>query len=175
MEDRPDPLHDSPSYLVFELVRLIRRTSAELFPGERLRLPHLLVLSCVARLGPLSQREVSEYLRMDAGDIVGLVDALEDAGHVRRRRDPGDRRRYALEATEDGRLFLAQSRDGRDRLNDLLFAPLAPHELDQFKALVLRVLAQHDERFTAPPGAASGAASAQRTEIAAPARRRASS
>lgn len=151
MEHRPDPLHESPAYLLFEMVRLARRTATRMCPG-RLRLPHLLVLSCVARLGPLSQREVAERLRMDPGDLVGIVDALEEAGHVERRRDPDDRRRYALEATEDGRLFLGRSLDDRTRLNEALFEPLSPGEIRLFKELMLRILAHHDERFTAADG-----------------------
>lgn len=151
MEHRPDPLHESPTYLLFEMVRLVRRTATRMYPGQ-LRLPHLLVLSCAARLGPLSQREVAERLRMDPGDLVGIVDALEEAGHVERRRDPDDRRRYALEATEDGRLFLGRSLDDRTRLNERLFEPLAPGEIRLFRELMLRVLAHHDERFTVPDG-----------------------
>ncbi|WP_067468372.1 MarR family winged helix-turn-helix transcriptional regulator [Actinomadura macra] len=147
MQEQPDPLRDSPSYLLFELLRLARRTSARTFPGERVRLPHLMVLDCVARLGPLSQREVSEHLRIDAGDMVGMIDALEEAGYVERRRDAGDRRRYALDVTEAGRLFLGASHERRNRLDDLLFEPLALGELAQFKDLMLRVLAHHDPRF----------------------------
>lgn len=154
MHDRRDPLRESPSYLLFELVRLVRRASVEMFPDDRLRLPHIQVLSCVARLGPLSQREVSEHLRIDAGDLVGIVDALEEAGHLQRRRDPEDRRRYALDVTEDGLLFLGRSHERRSRLNQVLFEPLAPDELEQFKEMMLRVLARHDPRFApacAPP------------------------
>ncbi|WP_433479454.1 MarR family winged helix-turn-helix transcriptional regulator [Spirillospora sp. CA-142024] len=150
MEDRPDPLYDSPTYLMFETVRLVRRTAAQMFPGQP-RMPQLLVLWCVARHGPLSQREVAERLRMDAGDLVGIVDALEDAGHVRRRRDPDDRRRYALEATEDGRLSLGEGLDARLRLNEILFEPLSPEERLLFRDMLLRVLAHHDERFTEEP------------------------
>ncbi|WP_242909858.1 MarR family winged helix-turn-helix transcriptional regulator [Actinomadura terrae] len=153
MQDQPDPLRESPSYLLYELVRLVRRTGAEMFPGDRVRLPHLMVLDCVARHGPLSQREASERLRIDAGDMVGLVDALEAAGYVERRRDPGDRRRYALDVTEDGRLFLGASHERRSRLNDHLFAPLTGAELERFKELMVRVLAHHDTRFGDPSAA----------------------
>lgn len=149
MEDRPDPLCASPTYLLFETGRLVRRTSARMLPDGS-RLPHLLVLGCVARHGPLSQRQVAERLRMDAGDLVGIVDALETAGHVRRRRDPGDRRRYALDATEDGRLFLGACQDDRARLDEALFEALSPDETDLLKKLLLRVLAHHDERFADP-------------------------
>ncbi|TMQ91968.1 winged helix-turn-helix transcriptional regulator [Actinomadura soli] len=165
MEDRPGPLHESPTYLMFELMRLARRTSARMFPGH-LRMPHMLVLECVARLGPLSQREVAEHLRMDPGDLVGVVDALEEAGSVRRRRDPGDRRRYALEATEDGRLALGTTLDDRARLNEALFEPLSPDELRLLKDLMLRVLAHHDHRFACPasrpPGQDTAAGAARR-------------
>ncbi|MGI5201531.1 MarR family winged helix-turn-helix transcriptional regulator [Spirillospora sp. CA-108201] len=152
MEDRPDPLCASPTYLLFETGRLVRRTSARRFP-DRPRLPALLVLSCVARHGPLSQRQVAERLRMDAGDLVGIVDALEEAGHVRRRRDPEDRRRYALDATEDGRLFLGACLDDRARLDDALFEALSPDETRLLKDLLLRILVHHDERFARPPDA----------------------
>ncbi|MFI0408828.1 MarR family winged helix-turn-helix transcriptional regulator [Actinomadura sp. 3N508] len=149
MEDPPGPLHESPGYLTFELIRLARRTSARVCPGQ-LRLAHLLVLDCVARLGPLSQREVAAHVRMDPGDLVGVVDALEEAGSVRRRRDPGDRRRYALEATEDGRLALGAGLADRARLDETLFEPLSPDELRLLKDLMLRVLAHHDHRFARP-------------------------
>ncbi|MFC4053728.1 MarR family winged helix-turn-helix transcriptional regulator [Actinomadura syzygii] len=149
MDDRPDPMRDSATYLMFELMRLARRTSVRMFPG-RLRLPHMLVLACVARLGPMSQREVAAELRMDPGDLVGIVDALEEAGHVSRRRDPEDRRRYALDATEDGRLALGEALADREQLNEVLFEPLSPDEVRLFKDLILRVLAHHDTRFGAP-------------------------
>ncbi|MFC6936891.1 MarR family winged helix-turn-helix transcriptional regulator [Actinomadura yumaensis] len=125
-QDRPlprDPLFEMPTYLLFELGRLVRRTAHEVFSGEPLRMAHALVLACVAADGPLSQREVSERLRLDPGDVVGLVDALEEAGYVERRRDPGDRRRYRLDVTEAGRLFLARTRENRARLNETQFAP----------------------------------------------------
>ena len=51
---------------------------------------------------PLSQREVSALIGIDASDVVDLVDRLERAGFVRRRRDDQDRRRNVLELTPDG-------------------------------------------------------------------------
>ncbi|MGI5330843.1 MarR family winged helix-turn-helix transcriptional regulator [Actinomadura nitritigenes] len=146
MKDQDDPMYDSPTYLMYETVRLVRRAGTRMFPGQP-RMPHLLVLWCVARSGPLSQRDVAERLRMDAGDLVGIVDALEEDGHVRRRRDPADRRRYALEATDGGLGFLEESLQVRRRLNEVLFEPLSPDERRLFREMLLRVLAHHDDRF----------------------------
>ncbi|HEU5032524.1 MAG TPA: MarR family transcriptional regulator [Spirillospora sp.] len=153
MKDQDDPMYDSPTYLMYETVRLVRRAGTRMFPGQP-RMPHLLVLWCVARSGPLSQRDVAERLRMDAGDLVGIVDALEEAGHVRRRRDPADRRRYALEATDGGLGFLEESLRARRRLNEVLFEPLSSDERRLFREMLLRVLAHHDDRFAdlAPGG-----------------------
>src|SRR3954464_12324335 len=91
-----DPLLRLPTLLMFEVIRTARRISMEMFPHERLRLPHAAVLACLADRGPMSQREVSELLRYDPGDLVGVIDALEDLEYVVRERDTQDRRRYAL-------------------------------------------------------------------------------
>ena len=150
-----DPFLRLPSYLVFELIRTARRTAMELFPDEHLRLPHAAVLACLADRGPMSQREVSELLRYDPGDLVGVIDALEELEYVLRERDPRDRRRYSLQLTDAGRVALHERRNRGERLNEALFAPLSTFERDQLQALLLRVLAHHDPRFaadTAHPG-----------------------
>jgi len=59
---------------------------------------------------PLSQREVSALIGIDASDVVDLVDRLERAGFVRRRRDEEDRRRNVLELTTDGLRAIERSR-----------------------------------------------------------------
>ncbi|WP_161602718.1 MarR family winged helix-turn-helix transcriptional regulator [Thermomonospora catenispora] len=154
----PEPLLRVPTYLVAELMKLIRRESARESanapptgdPADCLPVPAVLVLACVAAEGPMSQRQVSERLRMDPADVVGLVDMLEGHGYVRRRRDPADRRRYALDVTEDGRLFLSRRREAGLRFNRRLFAPLSEEELRQFTDMIMRVLAHHDPRFADP-------------------------
>ncbi|MGH3392245.1 MAG: MarR family winged helix-turn-helix transcriptional regulator [Actinomadura sp.] len=143
----PDPFLRLPSYLVAELARLARRTSLGLFPGERLRLGHTAVLACIADQGPLCQREVSESLRFDPADVVGIVDTLENLGYLVRGRDQRDRRRYSVEITATGRTALRESRDQMQRLNEVLFAPLTPAETDRLRSLLVRVLAHHDPRF----------------------------
>jgi DNA-binding MarR family transcriptional regulator len=143
----PDPFLQLPSYLAFELVRLARRTSAEMFPDELLRIPHAAALACLAVHGPMSQRELSKALRLDPGDLVAVIDVLEEAEYVVRERDPQDRRRYSLQLTEAGRIALHERRNRGVRLNERLFAPLTGAEREQLHNLILRVLAHHDPRF----------------------------
>jgi DNA-binding MarR family transcriptional regulator len=144
-----DPLLRLPSFLMFELIRTARRRALEMFPDERLRLAHTAVLACLADRGPMSQREMSERLRFDPGDLVGVIDALEELEYVVRERDTRDRRRYSLQLTDAGRLALHERRNRGVRLNDALFAPLTAFERDQLQELMLRVLAHHDPRFAA--------------------------
>jgi DNA-binding MarR family transcriptional regulator len=143
----PDPLLRMPGYLAGEFIRLIKRMSAELFPGERLRRAHIAVLTCVAERGPLCQREISESLLYDPGDLVGLIDNLAGLDYVVRGRDPRDRRRSAVEITPAGRLALRRHRERSAQLYEALFAPLGPDEVDQLRTLLLRILAHHDPRF----------------------------
>jgi DNA-binding MarR family transcriptional regulator len=169
-----DPFLRLPSYLAFELIRMARRTAMELFPDERLRLPHTAVLACLADRGPMSQREVSRLLRFDPGDLVAVIDALEELAYVVRERDARDRRRYSLQLTDAGRLALHERRNRGVRLNEALLEPLTTFERDQLQTLLLRVLAHHDPRFATDAPETTEAAGGTRAAPSAPSARAAS-
>ncbi|MFW6313206.1 MAG: MarR family winged helix-turn-helix transcriptional regulator [Spirochaetota bacterium] len=61
------------------------------------------VLEALLHKGPLTHREVAEKILKTRGNITSVVDHLERAGLVARRRCDIDRRRVFLELTEDGR------------------------------------------------------------------------
>jgi MarR family transcriptional regulator, lower aerobic nicotinate degradation pathway regulator len=116
------------------------------------------VLRVVAAREPVSQREVSEALLLDPSDLVTLVDILEAAGLVERRRDPADRRRYALEVTPRGQLAVVRLREINRETNEELLAPLDEQERAQLAELIGRVVRHHTgEPDPATGGAASGA------------------
>ena len=93
---------------VILLAREMRRRVHELMAGEQwavdagFRPPCMGVLAVVEKLQPVSQREISDQLGLDASDVVGVLDILEAASMVERRRDPRDRRRHAVVLTERG-------------------------------------------------------------------------
>ena len=101
------------------------------------------VLRVVAAREPVSQREVSEALLLDPSDLVTLVDILEAAGLVERRRDPADRRRYALEVTPRGQLAVVRLREINRETNEELLAPLDERERAQLAELIGRVVRHH--------------------------------
>jgi len=89
--------------------------------------------------GP-SQRDLAEQLRLDPSQIVALVDGLQAKGLVERRRDPADRRRYAVVATAAGQEAYAVGRLRiEDSLDDLL-ADLDPAERATLHDLLHRIV-----------------------------------
>ncbi|MGI8336099.1 MarR family winged helix-turn-helix transcriptional regulator [Actinomadura scrupuli] len=88
----------------------------------------LAILSALVESGPVSQARLGELLKINRTIMVKLVDGLEQAGLVRRERDPADRRCYALALTAEGRA----ARDAMHRAaaggEDALTAGLTPAE-----------------------------------------------
>lgn len=128
---------------MFQVFREARRIINTL-GDENLRLPHVSVLSCVAEFGPVSQKDISARLRIDASDLVTLLDHLERAGLVSRARDAADRRRHAVTVTAEGRRVLRRRLAATTALTDELLAPLSADERTELNRLLLRVYAHHD-------------------------------
>jgi DNA-binding MarR family transcriptional regulator len=64
--------------------------------------------------GPLSQQKLSQRIRMDPATMVDVIDSLEQSGHLLRRRNPDDRREYALLTTPKGRTLFARAESALD-------------------------------------------------------------
>src|ERR1700704_4311124 len=70
--------------------------------------PQAGVLRRLAQSPGQSQRGLADALGMHAPRLVALIDDLEARGLVERRRDPRDRRNYAISLTDAGRLTMRQ-------------------------------------------------------------------
>ncbi len=57
-------------------------------------------LDIVGRVGPLAPTALARMLGITTGGVTSVLDRLERAGYIRRRPDPGDRRRVEVEATQ---------------------------------------------------------------------------
>ncbi|WP_432931254.1 MarR family winged helix-turn-helix transcriptional regulator [Microbispora sp. CA-135349] len=60
------------------------------------------VLALLAEEGPMTQQHLGRRLGIDRTTVVTVVDGLEQANLVERRRSPADRRAYLLTLTPDG-------------------------------------------------------------------------
>lgn len=72
---------------------------------ERLRLtyPQYLVMLALWQQGSMSVKALGEALFLDSGTLSPLLKRLEQAGHVIRKRDPGDERQVNITLTPAGR------------------------------------------------------------------------
>jgi len=131
---------------VFLLAKELRRHLHELLAHEQwavdagFRPPCLGVLAVVAATQPVSQRQIGERLGLDASDVVGVLDILEEAGLVARGQDPHDRRRHAVTLTAGGEKAAEHVAHLRAVAEDRALARLAPEERHQLAALLERAL-----------------------------------
>lgn len=71
---------------------------------ERLKLtyPQYLVMLALWEQGAMSVKALGEALFLDSGTLSPLLKRLEQAGHVIRKRDPGDERQVNITLTPEG-------------------------------------------------------------------------
>jgi DNA-binding MarR family transcriptional regulator len=86
--------------------------------------------------GPLSQQRLGERQGVDRTTMVAVVDELESAGYVERRRDPRDRRAYSLQATPKGRRVLQRAAEATERAEDEFLAPLPEADRRRLKRML---------------------------------------
>ncbi len=137
----PPSLLRSSLFLTIQVLREAARARDRAFPDTRLRFPHRGVLACLEEGEQLSQRNVAEKLRMDASDLVKVVDDLEGFGMVARRRDPSDRRRQLLTLTAEGRKAAREHDAVVAEANDFFLNPLSKIERKLFHAMLERIYA----------------------------------
>src|SRR5436190_12079630 len=104
---------------------------------------HFGALSVIAAEGPLSQQELGERMRVDRTTIVALVDELERRRFLARRRNPIDRRAYALEATAAGRRWRQRTEGQLIEAEGRILALLDANELEQLKGLLRKPVYGH--------------------------------
>ncbi len=84
------------------------------------------VLVAVVEAPARSQLALAQAVSVDKSKLVLILDELEDAGLVRRRPDPSDRRARIIEATPEGDRALKAARADIEAIENQLLADLAP-------------------------------------------------
>jgi DNA-binding MarR family transcriptional regulator len=93
---------ETPARLRAVVGKLSRRVNAAT-RGESMTPSQLSVLGSVARQGPLRLAELADLEILNPTMLSRIVANLDDAGLVRRRSDPDDRRAGLVEVTATGR------------------------------------------------------------------------
>lgn len=93
--------------LLEHLARRLRTESESEIEKFGLRPRHFIALTLLRDAGERQQADLAGMLRLDPTNVVGLLNELEDAGLVERRRSAQDRRRHTVILTPAGAERLA--------------------------------------------------------------------
>jgi MarR family transcriptional regulator, lower aerobic nicotinate degradation pathway regulator len=150
----PEELVSSALFLLKRLGMTAKERAFDAYQETGLHPYHHAILALLDEGSRETQGAIANALGYDKAQLVGLLDELEGAGLVERRRDPADRRRQLVRMTPAGRKALARLRRLSDRLEDEFLAPLSEADRQQLHALLLRLAEQHLPNCRLSPPAA---------------------
>jgi DNA-binding MarR family transcriptional regulator len=151
----PEELVASPTFLLKRLGHAAKERSMEAYESAGLHPYHFAILIALDEDSHETQGSIADTLGYDRGQLVGLLDELEQRGLVERRRDPNDRRRHLVQATAEGKRTLRRLRTLARQIENEFLAPLSDDERAELHALLLRLAEKHEPRcavFPAPVG-----------------------
>jgi len=93
-----------------------------------------------------TQGSIADALGYDRGQLVGLLDELQDQGLVERQRDPNDRRRHLVQMTPEWTKALRRLRGLAQRNEDEFLDPLTEEERAQLHTLLMKLAEEHEPR-----------------------------
>jgi DNA-binding MarR family transcriptional regulator len=130
-----------PILLLTQLSRLVNRRSTPELLGQTLK--ELAALSFLRDYEETTQQALSEGLCIDANYTVLLLNELESADYVERRRDPSDRRRHIVKMTPQGREALHHAESAQQSLEDEILVALDADERTSLAHLLRKALDVH--------------------------------
>jgi len=139
----PAELVSSTIFLLKRLGMSAKEQSLGAFDHAGVHPYHHAILAVLDEGSRETQGAIADALGYDKGQLVGLLDELEDAGLVSRQRDQADRRRQIVQMTPAGRKMLDKLRKLSGRVEDDFLAALSDKERAQFHALLLKLAEHH--------------------------------
>src|SRR5699024_12484135 len=125
------------------MMRSCRRCLAE--RSGRLSVAHASVVGAVLAHGPFTSGELAARVHVQPPSMTRTIKALETDGLVRRTEHPSDRRQVLVEATEEGREYVTETRRRRDQWLSRRLAALSVEErstLSQAEEILRRITTQ---------------------------------
>src|SRR3989454_12047103 len=149
----PEELVASATFLLKKLGYAAKERTMKAYEGTGLHPYHHAILLVLDLGSAETQGSIADALGYDRGQLVGLLDELEERGLVERRRDPNDRRRHLVRLTPDGKRMLRRLRALAKQIDDEFLAPLSEKERANLHTLLLRLAEKHEPRsaLASPP------------------------
>jgi MarR family transcriptional regulator, lower aerobic nicotinate degradation pathway regulator len=152
-EQVPEELVTSSTFLLKRLGFAAKEQAMEAYEEAGLHPYHYAILLVLDEGSRVTQGSIADALGYDRGQLVGLLDELEDQGLVERRRDPNDRRRHIVRMTADGARTLRRLRALSRRNEEEFLEPLSEKQRADLLYLLQLLAEKHEPRcaFGAPP------------------------
>jgi DNA-binding MarR family transcriptional regulator len=96
----------------------------------------------------MSQQALCGALHLDPNNLVLMLNELEDAGYIERRRDPEDRRRHIVELTAPGKRALERAEKGMESVEDQVLAALDAGQRAELRKLLALALSDGEDQAT---------------------------
>ena len=142
----PEELVASSTFLLKRLGFAAKERSLAAYERTGLHPYHHAILLVLDERSHETQGSIADALGYDRGQLVGLLDELEEKGLLQRRRDPNDRRRHLVTLTPEGTKMLRQLRTLAREVEDDFLSPLTDDERAELHALLLRLAEKHEPR-----------------------------
>ncbi|MBB5825367.1 DNA-binding MarR family transcriptional regulator [Micromonospora carbonacea subsp. aurantiaca] len=110
---------------------------------------HALIAVMDAELAgaPITPGRLGEKLNLSSGSVTALIDRLERAGHVRRDRDTGDRRKVFLRYADPGAALAMEFFQPLGRRTDAAMADFGDDELEVVRRFLTAMVATMREHL----------------------------
>lgn len=132
-------MSDSIGFLLSDVSRLLRRRFDERARAIGVTRAQWRMLTALSRHEGATQGTLAELLEVEAITLCRMVDRLEDAALVERRRAPDDRRAWNIYLTDKSRPLLAQLRALGDEVGARALAGVAPADQAALAATLERI------------------------------------
>jgi MarR family transcriptional regulator, lower aerobic nicotinate degradation pathway regulator len=140
----PEELVASTTFLLKRLGFAAKERGMEAYEAEGVHPYHFAILLALDEGGHETQGAIADALGYDRGQLVGLLDEIEERGLIERRRDPNDRRRHLVQMTTDGKRKLRRLRTLARGLEDDFLEPLTDAERTELQSLLLKLAEKHE-------------------------------
>ena len=139
----PEELLASTTFLLKRLGFAAKERGFKAYEELGLHPYHYAILLALDEGGHETQGAIADALGYDRGQLVGLLDELEERKLIERRRDPDDRRRHLVQMTAEGKRTLRRLRTVARELEDDFLEPLSAAEREKLHALLLKLAEKH--------------------------------
>jgi DNA-binding MarR family transcriptional regulator len=147
----PRQLLESTTFLLKRLGYAAKEQSMSAYEQVGLHPYHHAVLMALGEDSHETQGSIADALGYDRGQLVGLLDELENRALIERHRDPHDRRRHVVSLTADGKRMLGGLSTVARKNENAFLDPLTEEERETLHALLLKLAEKHEPRCAPLP------------------------